>query len=387
MKVFDLNQDLRGKRVVLRASLNVPVASGRVANTFRIERALPTIEALAAAGARTTVIAHIGREKTASLAPVYEELTRRSARRIRFAGDVLGNTARQAVAALEDGEVLLLENVRRAQGEIENDDTAAKALAAYGDVYLNDAFADSHRAHASIVGIPRHIPGFAGPNFMREYEGILPACSPESPSLGIVGGAKFGTKEPLLRHIVSTYDRVFIGGALAHDFFLAKGFEIGKSLTSRSGDVTDLLKNSKLVLPKDVVVSGADGVETKAPADVLPVDTILDVGHASLSTLAPHIEKARLILWNGPLGNFEQGFSAATEALAKKVASAAGRSVVGGGDTIAAIQNLRLMDKFTHVSTAGGAMLQFITDGTLPGIKALSEVHNTAAVFGGAPGR
>lgn len=371
MKAFDLNQDIRGTRIVLRAALNVPIENGASVNTFRITEALKTLELLSAKGARTVVLAHIGREKTASLRIVFEELKKHTHIPIRFVDDVAHQQAVSAVEALHDGEVLLLENTRREQGEIENSEELARVFASYGDVFVNDAFADSHRPHASIVGIPKYIPGFAGPNFTKEYDGILPARTPESPAVAVIGGAKFLTKEPLIRRILDTYDHMFIGGALAHDFLVAKGIEVGRSLVSHTVPDRDMLRNGKLILPEDVVTVGPNGVETKAVTDVSPTDTIYDIGPQSLATLAPYLTKARFILWNGPLGNFEHGYTHATESLAQKIANSTARSVVGGGDTIASIEKLTISDKFSFVSTAGGAMLDFIAHGTLVGIEAL----------------
>lgn len=372
MRVFDFSKNIKGVGVVLRASLNVPIENGRVTDAFRLIKAIPTFERLAEAGARTVVIGHIGREKTNSLVPVFEEIKKHTDIPLQFVHGVVGEQVCRSVEGLQPGETLLLENVRRESGEKNNDSDFAERLASYGSIYVNDAFPDAHREHASIVGTPKFILGFAGPQFMNEFNGISPALSPESPNIAIVGGAKFVTKEPLIRTLLAKYDHVFIGGALAHDFFVAKGLEIGKSLASHTSHVADLLENSKIILPVDVVVLTQEGIATKAVEDVLPSDTILDVGPKSLAAMSPLIEKARSILWNGPMGNFEKGFSDGTEALARKIATAKGTSVVGGGDTVAAIQKLGLNESFTHVSTAGGSMLQFIAEGTLPGIEALT---------------
>ena len=372
MKEFDFSQNLNGVGVVLRAELNVPIESGKVSNTFRIDEAVPTIARLAERGARTVVVAHIGREKTDSLRVVFDAVKARLRTPLFFADAVVGERAVKAAAALKNGETLLLENVRREAGETENNPAFAEKLAAYGSFYINDAFPASHRAHASIVGIPKFIPGFVGPAFMKEFHGIAPALDPEKPNIAIVGGAKFDTKEPLVRTLLEKYDHVFIGGALAHDFFLARGLEIGKSLASRTANLTGLSDNLKILTPVDVVVSNPSGTEVKEVEDIAPEDMILDAGPKSLELLESFVAKAKFILWNGPLGNFEKGFSEGTEHLAKSIAASSGHSVVGGGDTVAAIEKLKLNSRFTHVSTAGGAMLDFIANGTLPGIEALS---------------
>lgn len=368
---LDLKKSYAGVRLLLRSSLNVPVSRGVVTNAFRMKESLQTIETLASRGARVVVCAHIGQEPTNSLRPVYEALKAITNVPLFFVDDVTGARAREAVSKLKDGEVLLLENVRREAGEVANDFVFAEALARLGDLYVNDAFSDSHRAHASIVGVPTLLPHFAGPNFIKELKGIAPARTPQSPSLAIVGGAKFLTKEPLIARLLETYDHVFIGGALANDFFKAKGFEVGKSLVSGTTHVSAYLDSKKLILPTSVVVQSPNGREEKLPNELTPLDSVLDIGSQSIGALAPYIREAKSILWNGPLGNFENGFKEGTEAVVRQVAESSAHSVLGGGDTIAAIENLKLNDRFSHVSSAGGAMLDFITHGTIPGIEAL----------------
>lgn len=372
--VFDFTQPLEGKRIVLRASLNVPVEQGKVTNLFRLEQALPTIELLAKKGARVVVLAHIGREKTNSLKPVWQVIKDMAHVPVLFSEDVVGVHAQKAVANLQNGEVLLLENVRKEQRELENDEDFAKALAGYGEMYINDAFADAHRAHASIVGVPHYIPGFLGPLFQKEMRGIDPARNPTSPSLAIIGGAKFVTKEPLVRHLIATYDYVFIGGAIANDFIKAKGYNVGRSLVSNMCEVRDLLTNSKIHIPEYVVVGQGHGEhEEKHIGDIEDHEIIYDIGSKSLEKLAPLIDKAGFILWNGPLGFFEGGYKQATEDVAKMIADTKGHTIIGGGNTVEAVQKYALHAHFTHVSTSGGAMLKYIADGTLVGIEALGD--------------
>jgi phosphoglycerate kinase len=310
-------------------------------------------------------------EPQASLRPVYEYL--RTKIEISYVDDVVGERAREAVRALAPGKILMLENVRRDPGEVANDDHFVRRLASLGDIFVNDDFPAAHRAHASVVGLPKYLPGYAGEQFIAELTGLSQALEPKSPSLAVLGGAKFVTKEPLIRALLKKYDQVFVGGALATDFFKAKGYQVGKSLVSDSPNLADLIVNSKIMLPLDVTVGNAHGKEVKLPNEVLPVDCIYDMGPQSLDLLAPYIAKAKTVLWNGPMGNFEKGYSDMTEGLAKLVAQAPGVSVVGGGDTIAAIEKLGLNNKFKFLSTAGGAMLDFLSHGTLPGIEALEQ--------------
>jgi phosphoglycerate kinase len=371
LSVESIGHALLGHTVLLRASLNVPVLRGAVLNPFRIERALATIAYLSAHGARVVLISHIDGDGTPSLAPVCTYLRNKIA--LTFVDDVVGGAAQAAVRNLKNGEVLLLENVRRERGEVQNDDHFVRRLASLGDIFVNDDFAAAHRAHASIIGLPQYLPSYAGLQFVKELHALDQARVPQSPSLALLGGAKFVTKEPLIRALLPTYDRVFVGGALATDFFKARGYEVGTSLTSASPHITDLLQNSKIMLPVDVTVQGVHGREIKKPNEVLSTDCIYDIGPETLETLRPYIERAKTVLWNGPMGNFEKGFSEMTEELARSVAAAPGYSAVGGGDTIAAIEKLGLNTKFEFLSTAGGAMLDYLAHGTLPGIEALKS--------------
>jgi len=369
MKSIVESGDLRGKRVLLRASLNVPVEHGEVANDFRIEKAMQTIGYLAGEGAKVIIIAHIGREKTDSLEPVYQAMRRRMS--LSWCGDF--SKAEEMIDALEHGEVLLLENVRQHDGEKENDAAFGEKLAALGDVYVNDAFAASHRAHASIVGIPKHLPHYMGLSFEKEYYTLSAVRTPESPSLFILGGAKFETKAPLIQTYADVYDRVFVGGALANDFFKAKGLEVGTSLVSDIAVDASLLQKENILLPVDVTVQNAEGdVRITSPDDVHTDETILDAGPETIKMLHTYVQEARTILWNGPLGNYEGGFKEYTEALAKNIAASDAHTVLGGGDTIAATAKLQLEKEFSFLSTAGGAMLIFLETGTLPGIEVLN---------------
>ncbi len=361
---------LSGKRVLLRTMCNVPLVSGTVADDFRLKRALPTIRLLRESGTKVILVGHLGREGTESLAPVHTYFQTHFP--VSFLGAVVGEEVENAVSQMKDGEVVMLENVRREKGETANDGTFAKRLASLGDVFVNDSFPDSHREHTSIVGLPRLLPSYVGIAFQEEIEHLKTALHPDAPSLCIIGGAKFETKEPLIRKFLTLYDYVFVGGALSNDFFKAKGFEIGRSLSSDvHHSIADLVGHDRLLLPRDVVVKEGEKSTVVSAEAVSAQGEIVDAGPETLAELAPLIEDARYILWNGPLGQYENGFDAATKELARAIAHASARSVVGGGDTAASITQAGLLDKFSFVSTAGGAMLQFLVDETLPGIEAL----------------
>ncbi len=368
MRSIEELTDVKGMRVLLRAALNVPVKNGLVADTLRLDLALKSVSYLLARGARVILISHMSDAK-ASLAPVFHYLKNKIP--LSFVQDVSGLAAHKAANALTDGQALLLENVRWDTREGADDGEFAKELASLADIYVADDFTVAHRRHAAVVIVPRLLPSYAGFQFLAEVSGLTPALTPESPSLAVIGGDKLVTKIALLNSLLSKYDRVFVGGALANDFYAAKGYEVGKSLVSGTKDAADLLLNSKVLLPETVTVSNPAGREDKHASEVGKEDTISDIAPSSIESLKPLVEKARMILWNGPMGHFETGFVEGTDALATLIADAKGKTIVGGGDTLASIQNLQLFEKFTFVSTAGGAMLDFLANGTLPGIEAL----------------
>ncbi len=372
VKKIAAETDLHGKYVIVRSSLNVPMEHGKVVNQFRIARALPTLLHLSSIGARVILVAHAGRDPRVTLKPVYEVL--QESLPMVWAGALTGEEVTAKRNALKDGEVLMLENVRSDEREMANDESLAKELAALADIYVCDAFAVAHREHASVVGIPKFLPGYAGINFLMEYEELKRTIKPEHPSIFILGGAKFDTKMPLVEKFLNSYDHIFIGGALANDFFKAKGFEIGKSLTSAI-DLTDspLIDSKKIILPVDVVVDGPSGRRIVGAEDVEATDTIHDIGPQTINMLALYIKGAKTILWNGPLGNYEMKYDEATLAFAKQVADSSAYSVVGGGDTVASIEALGISGQFGFLSTGGGAMLFFLEHGTLPAIEALKK--------------
>lgn len=369
-RVSDIGE-VRGKRILVRTPFDVP-AHSEGKPTLRINRGMRTVVSLAKRGARVIILTHVGRDpdtSTAFLIPMLEHFIP-----VMHVNGVVGEEVQNSVNSMQDGEVILLQNLRSHSGEVANDGEFANELASLGEIYVNDAFSVSHRAHASIVGLPALLPSFAGESFCEEYTELQKVMKPESPSLFIIGGAKFETKEPLIAEYVKHYTNVFIGGALANDFMKGRGCEVGVSMLS---DVdlrgNTLLENERIITP-DSVVAVLDGVVRNATCTtVLSSEKILDVGDDTIATLAPYIQNAKTILWNGPLGNFEAGYDAGTKACAKLIAESEAFSVVGGGDTVAAIEALGLQDSFGFLSTAGGAMLSFLEHKTLPGIEALRK--------------
>lgn len=366
----------KGVTVLVRAALNVPVENGKVTNTYRLRQALPTIEYLRTRGARVVLIGHIGDKGTETFAPVFEALKGLEPV-VEFCPVSIGPEARAAIRRMHDGGVLLLENLRRHRGEKLNDPEFAKELASLGEAFVEDSFDVCHREHASVVGIPRYLPSYAGLLVEKEVKELKRALKPRYPALAVIAGAKFATKEPVILALLEAYDHVFIGGALANDFLQAEGNKVGTSLTS-GGDVREmrrLLKNPDLLIPRDVVIAPLTGTIDQSSTilvNAVPNDkAILDVGAASIEALAPYIKKAKTILWNGTLGRYENGFIGGTEQLAKLIASSKTHSILGGGDTVAAIESLRLQSKFSFISTGGGAMLDFLAYGTLPGLEVL----------------
>jgi phosphoglycerate kinase len=364
--------------VFVRASLNVPIEGGKVANTYRLKHALPTIEFLQKEGARVIVGSHIGEAGTETLEPVYEAL-KPMLRGVEFCNVSTGPSARAAARAVPPGGVLILENLRRNRGEVMNDMEFARELSELADVFVEDAFDTCHRAHASIVSLPALLPAYAGLQLIEEVAQLSKALKPKHPSLAVIGGAKFSTKEPVIRKLLSLYTNVFIGGALANDFLKAAGHPVGKSLVSGADEsvIKELLTNPKLKLPLDSLAASADGPETPGVArvasldDVAPDEALLDHGPKTIQELEQLVKSAKTILWNGPLGEYEKGFITATDALAQAIAASSAESYLGGGDTEAAIDSLRLNSRYTFISTGGGAMLDFLAKGTLPGITVL----------------
>lgn len=362
--------ELRGKFVMVRSSANVPLHEGVVANTYRLQRALPTLAYLTAAGARVIVVAHIGRDEHDTLLPVLTAM--QTYIPVSWGGVIGSEDFSAARTHMVDGDIILAENLRQDPREAANDPEFAALLAAQADIYVDDAFDNIHRDHASMVTLPTLLPAYAGLTLLEEVTELQKAMEPQSPSLLILGGAKFETKMPLVEKYLDLYDHVFVTGALLNDILKAEGHEVGTSLVS---DISlagaPFLSSSKLIRTIDVVVTGPRGLRTAHITDVAPDEKITDMGPLTIAALAPYISAAATILWNGPLGLYESGSPGGTHAVAKLIADAPAFSIIGGGDTVAAVEELGLNDQFGFVSIGGGAMLTLLEHGTTPALEAL----------------
>jgi phosphoglycerate kinase len=379
-----------GRRVLVRADLNVPLADGRVTDDLRIEASLPTIRDLTSRGAKVVLCSHLGRPKgTISdelrLAPVAARLSELLGQQVTAATDVVGGDARQKVEALSDGEVVLLENLRFEPGETANDPEFAEALAAFGEVYVNDAFGAAHRAHASTEGVAHRISERgAGLLLAAELETLSRLLeSPETPFVGILGGAKVSDKLGVIENLIDPLDTLLIGGAMCFTFLKAAGHDVGGSRVEE--DQVEICRklteqaeasDTRIELPVDIVVAeefAADADHRTVPVDDMPAGWMgLDIGPETVSRYAEVIDGARTVLWNGPMGVFEwDAFAAGTNGVARAVADCDGFTVIGGGDSAAAVRKLGLDERIDHVSTGGGASLEFLEGVDLPGVAAL----------------
>lgn len=384
--------DVKGKRILMRVDLNVPVENGVVTDSTRIERVAPAITEIADKGAKVILLSHFGRPKgrdpTQSLKPVAAEVARIIKRPIKFADDCIGEPAEQAVAAMKPGEILCLENTRFHAGEEKNDPVFVAELGKLGDIWVNDAFSAAHRAHASTEGLGHKLPAYAGRTMQAELEALAKALEkPQRPLVAIVGGAKISTKLDLLGNLLDKVNALIIGGAMANTFLLAQGKNVGKSLVetdlvSTALEIMDKAKAGKreIILPVDVVV--AEKFEAHASSRVVDTgkvgvtDMILDIGPRSIEQVISVLARVKTLVWNGPFGAFEmEPFDNGTAEVAEAVAelTAAGKlvSVAGGGDTVAALNVAGVADRLTYVSAAGGAFLEWLEGKRLPGVEVL----------------
>ncbi|MDY8110267.1 phosphoglycerate kinase [Fulvimarina sp. 2208YS6-2-32] len=385
--------DVTGKRVLLRVDFNLPMKDGRVTDATRIEKALPTIRELSDKGARVILLAHFGRPKgkpnmEMSLQPIAPVLADLLGKPVGFADDCIGPVAAGIVEALSDGDVVLLENTRFHAGEETNDPAFSESLASLGELYVNDAFSAAHRAHGSTEGLAHHLPAYAGRTMQAEIEALQKGLeAPDKPVIAIVGGSKVSTKIDVLTNLVGRVDILVIGGGMANTFLAAQGIAVGKSLCEH--DLADTARaimaraqetGCEIVLPTDAVL--ARGLRSGASTETAPIDEvaedmmILDAGPKSLETIKDRMDRARTLVWNGPLGAFEiEPFDEATMGAARHAAelTRAGRlvSIAGGGDTVAALNQAGVSDDFTYISMAGGAFLEWMEGKVLPGVEVL----------------
>jgi phosphoglycerate kinase len=392
-KTLDDIGDVKGKRVLVRVDLNVPVADGKVSDTTRIERVVPTIDELSGKGAKVILLAHFGRPKGGpapefSLDPIANAVEAIVGRPVAFAADCIGKEAADAVAKMKDGDVLLLENTRFHKGEEKNDPALTEQLAANGDLYVNDAFSAAHRAHCSTEGLAHLLPAFAGRTMQAELEALEKGLgNPKKPVIAIVGGAKVSTKIDLLMNLVKKVDALVIGGGMANTFLAARGAQVGKSLcehdlagTAKQIMIEAASAGCAIVLPSDGVVARefkAGATNEVVPIDLVPADAmILDIGPRSIEYVVSVLARVKTLVWNGPFGAFElEPFDTGTIEVAETAAelTAAGElvSIAGGGDTVAALNAAGAADRMTYISTAGGAFLEWMEGKALPGVEVL----------------
>lgn len=388
-------EDVSGKRVLVRVDFNVPLEHGTITDDTRIRAALPTIRYLLDHGAKVILISHLGRPKgkpvdELRLTPIAARLGELLGQAVTTVPVVVGQEAAAAVAQLEPGQVLLLENVRFKPGEEKNDQALARQLASLADLYVNDAFGAAHRAHASTVGVAELLPAYAGFLMQREIDALSKLLTaPERPFIAILGGAKVSDKLKVIGNLLSKVDALLIGGGMANTLLLAQGVTIGKSLAER--DLTEqaasLLNeaNSKgiaIELPLDAIVgTDLNGKGTTVEIGSIPDDTaIFDIGPETARHFAERITAAKTIFWNGPMGVFERpAFAAGTRAVAQAVANSDAFSVVGGGDSVAAVEQMGVADRISHISTGGGASLEFVEGRVLPGVAALEDSGSESA--------
>lgn len=380
--------DVSGKRVLVRVDFNVPLKEGKVVDDTRIRAALPTLNYLLDHGAALILCSHLGRPKGEpmpefSLRPVAEHLSTLIGRPVAFAEECVGPMAEQAASALKPGEILLLENTRFQPGETKNDPQMAKQLAALADIYVNDAFGSAHRAHASTEGVAKYLPAVAGFLMEKEIQYLGQAIAdPKRPFVAILGGAKISDKIGVIRNLLQKADRVLIGGGMANTFFKAQGYPVGDSLVE--ADALDTAREllaqggAKLRLPVDVVI--ADGFENEAQRKVMSMGPIpegwriMDIGPETISAYRKVIAEAGTVVWNGPMGVFEfPAFATGTFELAKAIADSKATSIIGGGDSVAAVQQAGMAERITHISTGGGASLEMLEGIILPGLAALQD--------------
>jgi phosphoglycerate kinase len=387
MKIKSITKanDLHGKKVLYRADFNVPIKNGQIKDEYKIMQHLPTLHYLIQKGCKIVVVSHLGRPKSMAekekytLEPIAKRLGKLLGKNIPLAVDIIGFETGTAVGRMQAGDLVMLENVRFIEGELKDSKLFAKRLAKLADLYVNDAFAVSHRAEASVSAIKSYLPSYAGLLLEKEIESLHKALNPKKPLIAVIGGSKISTKVPLIKTLTKKADKVLVGGAMANNFFAAHGLEIGKSLVDKESIAyAKKFKNKNIILPVDVVVSshknGGDA-RVKKIMEVGRADYIFDIGPQTIKLFSSYIKSANTIIWNGPLGMFElKQFRAGTFSIAHVIASrSTGKAfgVVGGGETVEALEMTSMKEYVDWVSTGGGAMLSYLGGENMPGLKGL----------------
>ncbi len=362
--------DITQKTGIVLVDLNEPIKDGAFADDFRIEKAIKTISFLLDRGARVLIVSHFGSNEDLSLLPVSGYLNN-------FFPTIFAKTLEVAKEELskDTTNAVLLENIRMFKGEKENDENFSKNLASLGDFFVNEGFSVSHREHSSVVGVPKFLPSYAGLNFKEEVENLSLVFNPPKPFILVLAGKKTETKLPLIKNFLDSVDKIFIGGALANDFLKAKGLEIGDSACSSKNLIEESwLDSEKIILPDDFVVTFGDKVINGVLKDKIKMgEKIVDVGESFALKIKESLNSQGLVVWNGSMGIFENGFKNGTRSVAEVISESGAKSIIGGGDTVSAVRKLNMADSFSFVSTGGGAMLDFLCDGKLPGIDALEK--------------
>lgn len=363
---------LVGERILIRVDFNVPLTSGgSIVDFSRIDASMKTIAYLKNSGARIILMSHLGRESHESLLPVFNYLKTKID--LTFIPDWEETKIINEVEKMKDGQIVLLQNLRAKKEEEENDPVFAKFLASLGDIYVNDAFSVSHREHASVVGVPKILKSYCGCQFKNEIDSISKVFNPEHPFVVLMGGAKFETKIPVIESLLGKADSIFVGGALANDILKANGYEVGQSKVNDIDKTyaEHIFNNEQIILVEDVRVQSFLFNKNKTLKEVTVEDRIIDGGFETANVLTQKIKEAKLIIWNGPFGTFEQGNSFLSKKVAEAIAASEAYSIIGGGDTVAEVKKLRKEKVFDFVSLAGGAMLEFVARGSLVGVDVL----------------
>lgn len=363
-------EQFTGKRVIVRVDFNVPIENGAVSESeaFRIHAVIPTITFLKNTGAKIILLSHIGRSGD-TLQPVADYITKFLPELgVKFIPETVGDTVTNTILDLQNGEIILLENIRQNPSEENNDFEFSKTLASYADYYVNDAFAVSHRTHASVVGIPLFIPGYAGLLIESEIKHLNEALQPKSPSVLIMAGIKFETKLPLIEKLLPVYDSVILGGGLLNTYLQLSNISVGKSIIDESANLSSIIGNTKIIIPDNLVVERNEAPAIVGIGEVLENDRIVDV--VLTDSMKDLIQTAHTVVWNGPLGWYEKGYAQSTLDIVANLGQQT-HTIVGGGDTVTVIRKERLENKITFLSTGGGAMLEYLEKGTLPGLEVL----------------